>query len=94
MSFLNVVFGNSEATFRVWKGLNNYSQKHYGSVIWQQTYTDINKGYFLQAIQYHLKILLSENILQKELFSSMKTVEEKDFIRFQIDVSTYNLDYT
>ncbi len=75
ISFLNVVLGNSDATFRVWKGLNNYSLKHYGSTIWQETYTDINKGYFLQSIQYHLKILLNENILQKTLFTNTKTLD-------------------
>ncbi len=75
ISFSNVILGNSDAKFRAWKGLNNYSLKYYGSTIWQETYADINKDYFLQSIQYHLKILLSENILEKILFTNMKTVD-------------------
>ena len=59
ISFLNAIFGNGEGTFRVWRGLNNYSSKHYGSTIWEDSFTDINIGFFLQAIQYHLKIVLS-----------------------------------
>jgi hypothetical protein len=75
ISFLNAVVGNGDGTFRVWRGLNNYSSKHYGSPIWTEEFNDINIGFFLQAIQYHLKIVLSEDIHNKTYFQSMKTLE-------------------
>ena len=70
-----MVFGNGEATFRVWRGLNNYSSKHYGSNIWEETYNDINNGYFLQALQYHLKVVFDQGIHNKVYFKSNKTFD-------------------
>jgi len=40
-------------------------------------------GYFIQAIQTHLKITLSENILNKRIFfKSMNSLQDNDFLAF------------
>ena len=91
---MNVVFGNSEPTFRVWRSLNAFSSKHFGGEIWDSDYRTINTGYFLQAIQNHLNITLRPSIFQRRLFHSMNSLDLEDFESFVYDVTPYNLDFT
>lgn len=34
ISFLNVIFGNTEPTFRIWRNLNSYAQEMFQVKIW------------------------------------------------------------
>lgn len=71
ISFLNIIFGNTEATFRIWRNLNSYAQEMFQVKIWENEFTDIHVSYLLLAIQCHLKIVLSNEIHQRKLFKSM-----------------------
>ncbi len=63
ISFLNVIFGNTESSFRLWRNLNQTARQTFKTNIWENDYKMINFSYFLQAIQLNLKIVLSPQIL-------------------------------
>ena len=94
VSFLNIVFGNTEPTFRLWRNLNSSAIEKYHTKIWDNEFTDINTGYLLQAIQNHFKILLAGQVVDRKVFKGTATFDPRDFIRFDFDFSIYNLDFT
>lgn len=88
---MNIVFGNTDPTFRLWRNLNSSAIEKYHIKIWDNEFTDINTGYLLQAIQTHLKILLSYQASERRFFQSTNSFDPRDFIRFNFDGKVYDL---
>ena len=74
--------------------MNIFSKKYFESPIWEERFEDINLSYLLQAIQYHLKIVLSDEVHQRNYFKSMHSLYDSDFIQFENDITIYNLDFS
>ena len=94
VSFLNVVFGNTQDTAQVWRRINRTSQERFGLAVSEGDMNGINIEYLMQAIQTHLKIVLNDTIHRKRFFTSPQTFDPQDFRRFEFDTNIYNLDFT
>ena len=92
--FLNIVFGNTDPTFRLWRNLNSSAIEKYHVKIWDNQFTDINSGYLLQAVQSHFKILLSYQASERRFFNSTNSFDPRDFIRFNFETKIYDLEFT
>jgi hypothetical protein len=84
----------SESTIELWKRVNSYCKNHFGVFAFQNTFTDIHIPYFLQAIQTHLRIVLTDRVTDRQFFNSNSCFQMPDFIRFEFESSIYNLDFT
>jgi hypothetical protein len=94
ISFLNVVFGNTQDTAQLWKRINKVSMERFGVAVSEADINGANIPYLMQAIQTHLKIVLHDSIHQKRYFQSPHTFEPQDFKRFEFDTNIYSLDFT
>lgn len=94
ISFLNVIFGNTESTTGIWRRINAISQAKFGVVVAENGIGDTNLQYLLQAVQTHLKIVLNESIHYKVKFQSTETFEPQDFQRFEFYPTIYNLEFS
>ena len=74
--------------------MNAYSKKEFGCFAYSTNYTDVNLPFFLQALQSHLKISLSDKTLERRYFRSNASLQPSDFIRFELASSVYNLNFT
>lgn len=91
---MNILFGNSEATFKMWRGINAYSTEAFDIKVWENEFTHVNINYLLQAIQSNFHILLRESIFQRKLFHNMNSFAPSDFVRFTFKSNSYDLDFT
>ena len=94
ISFLNLIFGVTEYSNGLWTRVNNFSKNNFGTFAFENSYRDLNINYFLQSIQTHFKIVLSDKIHSRQFFKNEKTFEISDFIRFNYETKIYNLDFT
>ena len=94
ISFLNVVFGNTQDTAQIWKRINRVCQARFGIAVSEADITGANVPYLMQALQTHLKIVMNDSIHRKRHFQSPQTFDPQDFKRFEFDTNIYSLDFT
>ena len=70
VAFLNVIFGNSEATTGIWKRINAISKDKFGVVVASDGLGETNVQFLMQAVQTHLRITMNDSIHQKIRFQS------------------------
>ena len=94
ISFLNLLFGNSESTSRLWRNINVYSEGHFGARVFEKNFEEMNVPYLLQALQSNLKIVLAPSIHSRTVFTSMETFQVIDLQGFEFEASIYSLLFT
>ena len=76
INFLNVVLGNTDSTFRLWRSLNGLCRTTYGCDCWHEDFSQLNLPYLLQALQTHLGLVLAPSAAARPCFSSTNSLPE------------------
>lgn len=76
INFLNVVLGNTDSTFRLWRSLNGLCRTSYGCDCWHEDFSQLNLPYLLQALQTHLGLVLAPSAAARPCFSSTNSLPE------------------